>query len=235
MTNPGIDIYADGAVVAEMVAARAEGMVTGFTTNPTLMRKAGVVDYRAWSREALAAVPDLPISFEVLADDFPGMGRQAREIASWGSNVFVKIPVTNTLGESAAPLIRELSAEGVQVNATAILTLDQVRTVAAALDPKVPAIVSVFAGRIADTGRDPEPVMREALAILAPLPEARLLWASCRELLNIFQARACGCHIITVAPDTLKKLAMVDMDLGALSLDTVRMFCRDAAAAGFEL
>ena len=231
----GIDIYADGAVVAEMLAARAEGVVKGFTTNPTLMRKAGVVDYRDWSRQALAAVPDLPISFEVLADDFPGMRRQALEIASWGANVFVKIPVTNTLGESSAPLIRELAGLGVQVNATAILTLDQVRTVAAALDPGVPAVVSVFAGRIADTGRNPEPVMREALGILASLPKAMLLWASCRELLNIFQARDCGCQIITVAPDTLKKLAMVGMDLDALSLDTVKMFCRDAGAAGFTL
>ena len=231
----GIDIYADGAVVAEMLAARAEGLVKGFTTNPTLMRKAGVLDYRDWSRQALAAVPDLPISFEVLADDFPGMARQAREIASWGANVFVKIPITNTLGESSGPLIRELASEGVQVNATAILTLDQVRLVAAALDPAVPAVVSVFAGRIADTGRDPGPVMKEARALLSALPRAGLLWASCRELLNIFQARDCGCQIITVPPDILRKLAMVDMDLEALSLDTVKMFCRDAGAAGFTL
>ena len=233
--RPEIDLYADGAVVEEMLAARVEGLVTGFTTNPTLMRKAGVTDYRAWSRQALEAVPDLPISFEVLADDFPGMARQAREIAAWGSNVFVKIPVTSIQGVSSAPLIHELSAEGVKINATAILTLDQVRTVAAALAPGVPSIVSIFAGRIADTGLDPEPIMREARAFLAPLPEVRLLWASARELLNIFQAQACGCDIITVSPDILKKYAMVGMDLAALSLETVKMFSRDAAAAGFSL
>jgi len=235
MLRPGIDLYADGAVVEEMLAASAEGLVAGFTTNPTLMRKAGVTDYRAWSRQALAAVPDLPISFEVLADDFREMGRQAREIAGWGANVFVKIPVTNTEGVSSAPLIAELAGQGVQINATAILTLEQVRTVAAALNPEVPAIVSVFAGRIADTGRDPEPVLREAKAILAPNPKARLLWASTRELLNIIQAQACGCDIITVSPDLLKKYALFGMDLRELSLETVRMFCRDAAAAGFAL
>lgn len=235
MKSPGIDLYADGAVVAEMLAARAAGFVAGFTTNPTLMAKAGVTDYRAWSRQALAAVPDLPISFEVLADDFQEMGRQAREIAAWGSQVFVKIPITNTFGESSLHLIRELSGEGVQINATAILSLDQVRGVVEALHPDAAAIVSVFAGRIADTGRDPVPIMAEARAILAPRPRARLLWASCRELLNVFQARDCGCHIITVTPDILRKMAMVGMELEALSLDTVRMFSRDAAAAGFCL
>lgn len=231
----GIDLYADGAVVAEMLAARAEGRVKGFTTNPTLMCKAGVKDYRAWSRQALDAVPDLPISFEVLADDFTEMLRQALEIASWGTNVFVKIPITTTTGESSVPLIKDLAAQGVRVNATALLTLDQVRSVAQALDPGVPAIVSVFAGRIADTGCDPVPIMKESLAILAPLPKAKLLWASCREVLNIFQAQDCGSHIITVTPDILKKLSMVGMDLGALSLDTVKMFFRDAKAAGFSL
>jgi transaldolase len=230
-----IDLYADGAVIEEMLETKATGRVAGFTTNPTLMRKAGVSDYRGWARQVLQAIQDMPVSFEVLADDFPGMARQAREIASWGPNVFVKIPVTNGQGESSAPLVAELCAQGVQVNVTALLTLDQVRRVAEALNPAVPAIVSVFAGRIADTGRDPLPLMAEALRILESNPRARLLWASCRELLNLFQAQDCGCHIITVTPDILRKLPLVGMGLDALSLDTVRMFLRDAAAAGFSL
>jgi len=235
VVNPGIELYADGAVVEDMVAARDRGLVTGFTTNPTLMSRAGVVDYRAWSRKALAAVPDLPISFEVLADDLRDMRRQALEIAGWGANVFVKVPITNTKGESTESLIRDLATKGVQVNATALLTVEQARLVAGALDPSVPALVSIFAGRIADTGRDPEPIMREALTALAPLPRAKLLWASCREVLNVFQARNCGCHVITVTPEILAKLALAGMDLEALSLDTVRMFARDAAAAGLSL
>jgi transaldolase len=230
-----IQIYADGANVAEMVAARDAGIVTGFTTNPTLMRRAGVADYEAFAREALAAVGSMPISLEVFADEFDEMERQARKLASWGEQVYVKIPITNTRGESSIDLIRMLSQAGVKLNVTAILSLEQVRSVAAALSDDVPAIVSVFAGRVADTGRDPIPLMTEALSILSSRPQARLLWASPRELLNVFQADACGCHIITVTPDILKKLATVGKSLEQLSLETVRMFFDDAAAAGYRL
>lgn len=230
-----IHIYSDGADVREMVAARDAGLVKGFTTNPTLMRKLGVTDYEAFAHEALRAVGGMPISFEVFADEFDEMERQARLIATWGDAIFVKIPITNTRGESAIPLIQRLSAAGVKLNVTAILTLAQVRGVVDAIDANVPAIVSVFAGRIADTGRDPVPLMSEAAAIVSEKPKAQLLWASPRELLNIFQADACGCHIITVTPDILKKLAMVGKSLDELSLDTVKMFYNDAAAAGFAL
>lgn len=230
-----IAIYADGADVRDMVAARDAGVVKGFTTNPTLMRKAGITDYAAFAKEALASTGDMPISFEVFADDFDEMERQAKEIATWGEPVFVKIPITNTKGESAIPLIQRLSAAGVKLNVTAILTLEQVRAVVDALDANTPAIVSVFAGRIADTGVDPVPLMREAAAICAAKPKAELLWASPRELLNIFQAEEVGCKIITVTPDLLKKLAMVGKPLDELSLDTVKMFYNDATAAGFKL
>jgi len=230
-----IHIYSDGADVREMLAARDAGLVKGFTTNPTLMRKLGVTDYEAFAHEALRAVGGMPISFEVFADEFDEMERQARRIATWGDAIFVKIPITNTRGESAIPLIQRLSAAGVKLNITAILTLAQVRAVVDALNPDVPAIVSVFAGRIADTGRDPVPLMSEAAGIVSEKPKAQLLWASPRELLNIFQADACGCHIITVTPDILKKLAMVGKSLDELSLDTVKMFYNDAAAAGFAL
>ena len=230
-----IAIYADGADVREMIAARDGGLVKGFTTNPTLMRKCGVADYAAFAKEALAATNGMPISFEVFADDFDEMERQARLIATWGDSVYVKIPVTNTKGESAVPLIKRLSDAGVKLNVTAILTLEQVRAVVDALNAHVPAIVSVFAGRIADTGRDPVPLMREAAAICAAKPKAELLWASPRELLNIFQADECGCRIITVTADILKKLAMVGKPLEELSLDTVKMFYNDASAAGFSL
>ncbi len=237
MTTPNlrIAIYADGADVRDMVAARDAGIVKGFTTNPTLMRKAGITDYQAFAKEALAATGDMPISFEVFADDFDEMERQAKLIATWGEPVFVKIPITNTKGESAVPLIKRLSAAGVKLNVTAILTLDQVRDVVDALDPNTPAIVSVFAGRIADTGVDPVPLMREAARICAAKPKAELLWASPRELLNIFQAEEVGCHIITVTADILKKLSMVGKPLDELSLDTVKMFYNDASAAGFKL
>ena len=230
-----ISIYSDGADVRDMMAARDGGIVKGFTTNPTLMRKCGVTDYEAFAREALRCTGGMPISFEVFADDFDEMERQARRISTWGEPVYVKIPITNTAGDSAVPLIRRLSAAGVKLNITAILTLEQVRAVVDALDANVPAIVSVFAGRIADTGRDPVPLMREAAAICAAKPKAQLLWASPRELLNVMQADECGCHIITVTPDILKKLAMVGMPLEELSLDTVKMFFNDAAAAGFRL
>ncbi|MFP5247610.1 MAG: transaldolase [Thermoanaerobaculia bacterium] len=234
--NLKIAIYADGADVRDMVAARDAGIVKGFTTNPTLMRKSGVTDYAAFAKDALAATGGMPISFEVFADDFDEMERQAKLIATWGDAVFVKIPVTNTKGESAVELIRRLSAAGVKLNVTAILTLDQVRAVVDALDPNTPAIVSVFAGRIADTGVDPVPLMREAAQICASKPKAELLWASPRELLNIFQADEVGCHIITVTSDILKKFStMVGKPLDELSLDTVKMFYNDAAAAGFKL
>ncbi|HJQ39888.1 MAG TPA: transaldolase [Thermoanaerobaculia bacterium] len=233
--NLRIALYADGADVREMAAARAHGLVQGFTTNPTLMRKSGISDYESFAREALDATSGLPISFEVFADDFDEMERQAKLIATWGEAVFVKIPITNTKGESSIPLIARLSAAGVKLNITAILTLDQVRDVVDALDANVPAIVSVFAGRIADTGRDPVPLMRAAAAIVSAKPKAQLLWASPRELLNVMQAEEAGCHIITVTGDILKKLAMVGKSLDELSLDTVKMFYNDAAAAGFRL
>lgn len=230
-----IAIYADGADVRDMVAARDAGLVRGFTTNPTLMRKSGISDYESFAREALDATRGMPISFEVFADDFDEMERQAKLIATWGDAVYVKIPVTNTKGESSVELIRRLSAAGVKLNVTAILTLEQVREVVGALDADTPAIVSVFAGRIADTGRDPVPLMREAKAICSAKPKAELLWASPRELLNIFQAEECGCDIITCTGEILKKLAMVGKPLDELSLDTVKMFYNDAAAAGFKL
>jgi transaldolase len=237
MTTPKfrISIYADGADVREMVAARDAGIVKGFTTNPTLMRKVGITDYAAFAKEALASTGDMPISFEVFADDFDEMERQAKLISTWGEPVYVKIPITNTKGESAIPLIRRLSAAGVKLNITAILTIQQVREVVGALDADTPAIVSVFAGRIADTGVDPVPLMSEAVTICAAKPKAELLWASPREVLNIVQADECGCHIITVTPELLKKLPMIGKPLDELSLDTVKMFYNDATAAGFKL
>lgn len=233
--NLEIAIYSDGADVREMIAARDAGLVKGFTTNPTLMRKIGISDYEAFAKEVLEAIGAMPISFEVFADEFDEMERQARKIATWGDAVYVKIPVTNTRGESAVPLVRRLSASGVKLNVTAILTMKQVEDVVDALDPETPAVVSVFAGRIADTGVDPVPMMKEAAAICSRRPKAELLWASPRELLNIFQAQECGCRIITVTPDLLKKLAMVGKPLDELSLDTVKMFYNDAAAAGYTL
>ncbi|HET7711183.1 MAG TPA: transaldolase [Thermoanaerobaculia bacterium] len=216
-------------------AARENERIKGFTTNPTLMRKCGVNDYVAFAREALAAAGGLPISFEVFADEFDEMERQAEKISAWGEGVYVKIPITNTRRESAIPLIRRLSSAGVKLNVTAVLPLEQVHEVVGALDGRTPAIVSVFAGRIADTGRDPVPLMREAAAIVHQKPLAQLLWASPRELLNIFQADQCGCDIITVTPDILKKLSLVGRSLDDLSLDTVKMFYEDAAAAGYRL
>jgi transaldolase len=210
-------------------------VVKGFTTNPTLIRKAAVSDYEEFGRKLLAAVPNHPVSLEVFADDMPEMLRQAREIASWGNNVNIKIPVTNTRREFTGDVIRQLSEEGVAVNVTAVFTLDQVRRITACLSPKTPAIVSVFAGRIADTGVDPVPLMADAVKILTERPKAELIWASPRELLNIFQADAIGCHIITVTHDILGKLSLVGKDLDAYSLETVEMFRRDAVAAGFTI
>ena len=230
-----IKIFADGADFDGIMKLAADLRIKGFTTNPTLMRKAGIADYEAFARRLIEAVPDRPISFEVFADEFPEMIRQARQIASWGRNVNVKIPVTNTRREFAGPVIRELSAAGVAVNVTAVMTAEQVGQIAECLDPATPAIVSVFAGRVADTGRDPLPIMAASLRALAGRPKAELIWASPRELLNIFQADAVGCHIITVTSDVLAKLVLVGKDLDAYSLETVEMFRRDAVAAGFTI
>ncbi|MFL5069481.1 MAG: transaldolase [Xanthobacteraceae bacterium] len=230
-----VKIFADGADFDSIVKLSSNPIVKGFTTNPSLVRKAGVTDYEEFGRKLLAAVPNRPVSLEVFADDFAEMARQARAIATWGPNVNVKIPVTNTKKEFSGDLIRELSGDGVVVNVTAILTLDQVRRVTACLSSKTPAIVSVFAGRIADTGVDPLPLMAEAVSILKARPKAELIWASPRELLNIFQADEIGCHIITVTNDILHKLSLVDKDLEAYSLETVEMFRRDALAAGFTI
>jgi transaldolase len=230
-----VKIFADGADLAGMLALYRQPYIKGFTTNPTLMRKAGIADYRGFAREVLAAIPDRPISFEVFSDEFSEMERQAREIASWGENVYVKIPVTNTRGESAADLVTRLSHAGVKLNVTALLSLAQVRDIVRAVAGGAPSCISVFAGRVADTGYDPVPLMAAAVEMLKVAPEAELIWASPRELLNIFQADAIGCHIITVTHDILKKLANVGRDLEDYSLDTVKMFHSDAAQAGFVL
>jgi transaldolase len=231
-----IKIFADGADKDGILSLYGKPLIQGLTTNPTLMRKAGIKDYETFARDILKSVTSKPISFEVFSDEVPEMRRQARKIATWAPNVFVKIPITNTRGESTLPLIRELGADGVQLNITAILTLDQVRGVAESLNPAVPSVVSVFAGRIADTGRDPEPILRASRDLLRDQPMAELLWASVREVLNIFQADACGCQIVTVPHDILNKaLKMVGQDLADLSLDTVKMFAADAQAAGFTL
>ncbi len=230
-----VKIYMDGADLEPMKAAYKSGTVKGFTTNPTLMRKSGIVDYATFARSAIAAIPDLPISFEVFSDDFISMEAEARVIAGWGGNTFVKIPITNTLGESTIPLIRKLSAEGFSLNVTAIMTLDQVKAVAEAVHTNSRTIVSVFAGRIADAGVDPVPVMRQAKALLAGLPKAELLWASPREVLNLVQADEIGCDIITITPDILAKVSTLGKDLDVFSLDTVKMFYADAKAAGFRL
>lgn len=230
-----VKLFADGADRRSMLALRDNPLIKGFTTNPTLMRKAGVSDYERFAREIVEAIPDRPISFEVFADDFDEMERQAFTIASWAENVYVKVPVTNTRGESAAQLMYQLSQSGVKVNATAVMTLKQVQEVAFALCDGAPSYVSVFAGRIADTGRDPVPVMRAALKEIRPYPQIELIWASPRELLNIFQAEEIGCDILTATNDILQKLQLVGRDLGAYSLDTVRMFYNDALSSGFSL
>lgn len=230
-----IKIYSDGADLDSIIAAYQEGLVKGFTTNPTLMSKAGITNYMAFASEVLRVVTDLPVSFEVFSDDFDGMREQAEKLSALASNVYVKIPVTNTRGDSSAPLIRDLSGRGLKLNITAILSLRQVREVADALDPDTPAIVSVFAGRIADTGRDPTPLMREALNILGRRPRAELLWASPREALNIIQAESIGCHIITVTPSLLAKARLFGRDLEEFSLETVKMFYHDAIKSGFRI
>jgi transaldolase len=230
-----IKIFQDGADLNAMIAASKGGVISGFTTNPSLMRKAGITDYKGFARKAIEAIPALPISFEVFSDDFPTMKREAHEIASWGGNTYVKIPISNTKGTSSAPLIRELSADGLSLNITAMLTLDQVETVAKSVDPRARTIVSVFAGRIADTGVDPVPLMTRAVEVLEPLSKAELLWASSREPLNVVQAQECGCHIITATPDIVAKLALFGKDLNQYSIDTVKTFYEDARAAGFKL
>lgn len=235
LTDLKIKIFADGADKAGMLEMYKEPHIRGFTTNPTLMRKAGISDYRAFARDITRAIPDRPISFEVFSDDFAEMEVQAREIATWGDNVYVKIPITNTRREPSAGLIHRLSHAGIRVNVTAMMTLDQVRQVAENVSPDVPCYVSVFAGRIADTGRDPLPLMTAALDILRHLPKAELIWASPRELLNIIQADQIGCHVITVTNDILKKAKQIGYDLAEYSLDTVKMFFNDARQAGFTL
>jgi transaldolase len=230
-----VKIFADGADKAGMLEMYAKPYIKGFTTNPTLMRKAGVTDYRAFAKDILQAIPDHPISFEVLSDEFSEMEHQALEISSWGPNVFVKIPITNTRSEPSYDLIKRLSHAGVKLNVTALLTLAQVRNVTESVHGEAPCYVSVFAGRIADTARDPVPLMAAAVETLRLSPNAELIWASPRELLNIFQADSIGCHIITVTNDILKKLSLVGKDLDDYSLETVKMFYDDAHKAGYQL
>ncbi len=235
LANLKVKIFADGADYDGIVKMSRNPLIKGFTTNPTLMRKAGVGDYEAFARRVLGAITDRPVSFEVFADDFASMAEQARTIASWGTNVNVKIPVTNTKGQPSTELIRALSSEGITLNITAVFTLDQVRAVADALDAATPAIVSVFAGRIADTGVDPIPHMLACKQILGARPQAQLLWASTRELLNIFHAEESGCDIVTVPNEFLGKLDLVGKDLAEYSRETVQLFYRDATAAAYQI
>ena len=235
MADLKIKLFADGADKAAMLNLYRNPLIKGFTTNPTLMRKAGIADYEAFARDILSEIRDRPISLEVFADEFDEMERQGRLIATWGPNVYVKIPVTNTKREPAADLIHRLSHAGIRLNITAILTLEQVRTIVDALAGGAPSNVSVFAGRIADTGRDPVPLMAKAVEMVGVHPGMELIWASPRELLNIFQADAIGCHIITATPDVLQKLALVGKDLDEYSLDTVKMFHSDAVKSGFKV
>jgi transaldolase len=235
LSNLKIKIFADGADLSEMCQLSRDPIIKGFTTNPTLMHNAGVSDYERFAQEVLAAIPDRPICFEVFSDDFGEMERQALKIASWGDNVFVKLPVTNTYGDSAAPLICRLSRLGIQLNITALMTLDQVIEVSRAMSLCPAGFVSVFAGRIADTGRDPVPMMRDAVEVLNDHPNLQLIWASPREILNIFQADAIGCHVITATRDILNKLSIIGKNLEEYSLETVKMFRDDAVRAGFSI
>jgi transaldolase len=230
-----VKIFADGADKAGILEMYRKPYIKGFTTNPTLMCRAGIRDYRAFAKDIISAVPDRPFSFEVFADDFSEMERQAMEISGWGSNVYVKIPVSNTRGESACGLVRTLASRKLKLNVTALMTLDQVRRMCESLQGSPSSFVSVFAGRIADTGVEPGPIMAKAVEILRPNPQLELIWASPRELLNIFQAEEIGCHIITVTNDVLKKLEMVGKHLAEYSLDTVKMFYNDGRKAGFKL
>ncbi|GAK12171.1 transaldolase [Geomicrobium sp. JCM 19039] len=235
MENLNVKIYADGAVLSDMLSAYESGQIKGFTTNPSLMKKAGIKNYEQFAKEVLAKITDYSISFEVFSDDFDIMEKEADRINSWGDNVYIKIPITNSLGESSIPLIKKLSKAGMKLNITAILTLDQVRATVDALAPGTENIVSVFAGRIADTGVDPMPVMKESAKICAEKPGTELLWASSRELLNIFQAEECGAHIITCSPDIINKLGNVGKDLEQFSLDTVKAFNKDIQALGYSV
>jgi transaldolase len=230
-----VQIFADGADLNGMLELYQNPLIKGFTTNPTLMKQAGITDYAAFSQAVLQAIPDRPISLEVFADDFEEMEWQALEIASWADNAIVKIPVTNTRGESSTPLVRRLARAGVRLNVTALMTIAQVREVVDCLEGSPLSYVSVFAGRIADTGRDPLPMMQEAVQIVNTRENAFLIWASPRELLNIFQAHDIGCHVITVTHEVLKKLKLVGKDLDEYSLETVKMFFNDATKAGFAL
>ncbi len=230
-----IKMYADGANLDDMVAAHRSGKISGFTTNPTLMRKAGITDYVAFAKQVLDQIRDAPISFEVFSDDLPEMERQAREIATWGDNVYVKVPVSNTKGEFTGPIIKTLSAAGIKLNVTAVFTLEQVHAVTMALDMNTPSVISIFAGRIANAGVDPMPLMKAAVAIAKQRPNAEVLWASPREALNVLQAEECGCHIITITPDLIKATGNFGKDLTQYSLETVQMFYNDAQAAGFSL
>jgi transaldolase len=227
-----IKLFADGADIAYMKQASQEGFFTGFTTNPSLMRKAGVENYEQFAKEALAVIPDLPISFEVLADDFVEMAKEARKISAWGTNVYVKIPVCNTRGESSVPLIKQLIEEGIPVNVTAILSKRQIEEVVKVLNPTVSTIISVFAGRIANTGRNPKEYVKYAVDLVDKYPKVEVLWASIREVYNIFDAEDCGCHIITVTNDIFNKLSGLQMDLDDLSVETVQMFYNDAKSSG---
>jgi len=230
-----VKIFADGALKNEMLDMHQKTFIKGLTTNPTLMNKAGIKDYRAFCKDILTVIKDKPLSFEVFSDDFSDMERQALEIASWGDNVYVKIPITNTKAQPCYDLVKKLAKQKVKLNITAIMTLDQVANVVDALDKDVAAYISIFAGRVADTGRDPIPMMQSALLLMKEKPLSELIWASPRELLNIFQADQIGCHIITVTHDILKKLTLVDYDLDKYSLDTVKMFYNDAVVAGYKL
>jgi transaldolase len=230
-----VKIFADGADLDGILELYRNPHISGFTTNPTLMRKSGISDYEKFSRQVLEHIPDRPISFEVFSDEFDEMERQARKIAAWGNNVYVKIPVTNTRRESSANLVQRLASEGIKLNVTALMTLEQVRVISKALGTHAPSYISVFAGRIADTGYDPMPLMKEAVKIMSPYKTQELIWASPRELLNIFHADDVGCHVITVTHDILKRLSLVNKDLDEYSLDTVKMFYNDAKQAGFSL
>jgi transaldolase len=230
-----VKLFADGADKTSMLEMNANPRIRGLTTNPTLMRKAGVTDYREFCKDVLNNIREKPLSFEVFSDEFEEMERQALEISSWGENVYVKIPISNTKGESSVPLVKRLAALGVKVNVTALMTLTQVRDVVQVLNPHVPSYVSVFAGRIADTGRSAFPIMAAAVEMLKTAPAAELIWASPRELYNIIEADLAGCHIITATADVLKKLSLLGYDLDAYSLDTVKMFYNDAVAAGYRL
>ena len=230
-----IKIFSDGADKKDMLEMNSKTFIKGLTTNPTLMKKAGIKDYETFAKDILSTIKEKPISFEVFSDDFDDMEKQAMEIASWAANVYVKIPITNTKKESSKELVQRLAKKKVKLNITAIMTLDQVKTVLSVLDNKVPSVISVFAGRIADTGKDPIPLMKECLKEMKINPKSELLWASPRELLNIIQADQIGCHIITVTKDIIKKLQFIDYDLKDYSLDTVKMFYKDAVDAGFKI